>query len=44
MKKRQNTDTARCPYCGTIWRKAAVMATRESPGESGNFPESEQGE
>ena len=26
------------------WRKAADMAIQESPGESGNFPESEQGE
>lgn len=26
------------------WRKAADMATRENPGNSGDFPESEQGE
>lgn len=33
-------ETWKEPY----WRKAADMATRESPGESGDFPESEQGE
>lgn len=33
-----------CDSCDQSWRKAAVMATRESPGESVNFPESDQGE
>lgn len=35
------SETERRRQC---WRKAAEMATREIPGESGNFPESEQGE
>lgn len=29
MKKRQDTDTARCPYCGTTYRHPTKAEARE---------------